>query len=479
MFVIALFQIWLKLALASMASMSVPEAIELSVYQANAAPDNCVYRTLAVLLPRCLTPPPPRPGPFFFNAAGSGSNNENDEMNLVLTDTERVYYAVGLSLCQLIASRAAVPASCPAALKLTVPINHKDNPSSSGSNSRSMEKCLAALHASPQLWATYNGYYQAVGRICVEQAPLHQRERLLNAYTRVVAAHEQAAAELHAAMARSAEEVWALVQAQAAERIGSLVAGLAREATRVRHELEAVGEQARRLRVAHAHVAADQNHVAHELGALAGQLRNLTDYALNASNAITASTATAAAKRRYTTSGYGDGILDLVVTVLVWAMRAVLPSPPLLVVVAAAVAAMRSSTVMMIVLVILVTYYTSSRSSSSTYNTLDRLGYLGRMGVILVAITRLARALTWGSRGTSYQQQPQQQLNLLGPGHIPDDANATAAAAAGLSQPAPKIRQEAATMAMLLQPFTTTTATAVTPQQVYNRKLCRIYRAIC
>lgn len=468
LFVIALLPLWLKLVLASMAPMPVPEAIELPAYQVNTTPDNCVYRTLAGLLPRCLTPL----GSFFSDTSGLGSSTKNDEMNMVLTDTERVYYAVGLSLCQLAASRAAVPRSCPAALKLTLPTGPKA--SLSDSNSKSMEKCLTALRASPQLWATYNGYYQTVGRICMEQAPLHQRERLLAAYTRVVAAHEQAAADLHAAMARSADDVWALVQAQAAERIGSLVAGLGREVTHVRHELEAVGEVAMRLRAAHAHVAADQHHVAHELGVLANQLRNLTNHALNASSAITANRA--AEKYRYTSSIYTDGMLGFVVTVLAWAVRTVLPQP--LVAMAATVAAMRSSTVMMVVfaLIFLTNYISSSSSSNSssgTYNMLDRFGYLGRMGFTLVVVMKLTRVLTWGSRATSYQYRP--QLNHLGSGSIHDDASTTREA--GLRQPAPKVQQKAST-AMLLQSLSTTAA-AATPQQMYNRKLCQIYKTMC
>lgn len=467
LFAIALLPLWLKLVLASMAPMPVQEAIELPAYQVNTAPDNCVYRTLAGLLPRCLTPL----GSFFSDTSGLGSSTKNDEMNMVLTDTERVYYAVGLSLCQLAASRAAVPRSCPAALKLTLPTGPKASPSDS--NSKSMEKCLAALRASPQLWTTYNGYYQTVGRICMEQAPLHQRERLLAAYTRVVAAHEQAATDLHAAMARSADDVWALVQAQAAERIGSLVAGLGREVTHVRHELEAVGEVAMRLRAAHAHVAADQHHVAHELGVLANQLRNLTSHALNASSAITANRATE--KYRYTSSSYTDGMLGFVVTVLAWAVRTVLPQP--LVAMAATVAAMRSSTVMMVVfaLIFLTNYISSSSSNSSSgaYNMLDRFGYLGRMGFTLVVVMKLTRVLTWGSRATSYQYRP--QLNHLGSGSILDDASATTEA--GLRQPVPKVQQKAST-AMLLQSLPTTAA-AATPQQMYNRKLCQIYKTMC
>lgn len=299
----------LEFVLMSIVYAYVPEAIELSTYKSNMPPDNCVYRTLANLLPRCLTPPKTYPFTFDGKNTNSYSNDDDDdELNMVLTDTERVYYAIGLSLCQFAASQAAVPPSCSAALKLTIPS------SSSGGNTN-MKKCLVDLRASPQLWATYSGYYQTVGRLCAEQAPLHQRDRLLRAQARVAAAHEVAAAQLHDAIAQAADDVWTLVHAQAATRIGALVADIGRRLERVHSEIDAVNDSAWELRSAHAGLVDSQRCANHEANALAGQIRNLTENAVNASIAV------AAAVTATQSYSYGTVILSLVTTVFKWATR--------------------------------------------------------------------------------------------------------------------------------------------------------------
>lgn len=299
----------LEFVLVSIVYSYTPEVIELSTFKSNMPSDNCVYRTLANLIPRCLTPPKSHPFTFDIKNTRSYSNDDDDdELNMVLTDTERVYYAIGLSLCQLAASQAAVPHSCSAALKLTIS-------SSSSSGNVNMKKCLADLRASPQLWATYSGYYQTVGRLCAEQAPLHQRDRLLRAQTRVAAAHEAAAAKLHDAIAQAADDVWTLVHAQAATRIGALVADIGRRLERVHSEIDAVNDSAWELRSAHTGLVESQLCVNREADALAGQIRNLTE------NAVNASIAAAAAVAATQSYGYGIGILSLVITLFNWATR--------------------------------------------------------------------------------------------------------------------------------------------------------------
>lgn len=109
---------------------------------------DCIYSTLRSILPQCLTPSP------------EGSYKDTEVLGI--TEAERIGYSIGLSICQFEASYMDFPKEC---LSLS---HHK--------------QCLVSLQKSPQMWTTFNGYYQRLGKLCSEQGAQFQREKILSLY---------------------------------------------------------------------------------------------------------------------------------------------------------------------------------------------------------------------------------------------------------------------------------------------------------
>lgn len=122
------------------------------------APDSakhadCIREALQDLLPKCL-----------------GFTEEKQQpLAFTLSDEERRKYSIALSVCQFKAAYMEFPTVC-------------DVPMHTTTSSDSTKLCLIKLHANPQWWTTFNGYYQSVGSLCLEQANSFQSDRILSLY---------------------------------------------------------------------------------------------------------------------------------------------------------------------------------------------------------------------------------------------------------------------------------------------------------
>lgn len=125
---------------------------------------DCIKNALNSLLPRCL----------------------GLEASFTLTDDERRQYSIALSVCQFKATFMEYPSVC-------------DN-----SLDKDSRPCVQKLHLNSQWWTTFNGYYQSVGSLCLEQKNSFQRDKILSLYQDMTTVQENllhsvktAHAELH------------------------------------------------------------------------------------------------------------------------------------------------------------------------------------------------------------------------------------------------------------------------------------------
>lgn len=143
---------------------------------------DCIRIALRDLVPKCL------------GLEDFSSGSDKAAMAFTLLDEERRKYSIALSVCQFKAAYMEYPSIC-------------DNPLAVDTDNR---QCLRKLHANPQWWTTFNGYYQSVGSLCLEQTNAFQRDRILSVYedmTRVQEGLTHSVMDAYGELKRQNEEV--------------------------------------------------------------------------------------------------------------------------------------------------------------------------------------------------------------------------------------------------------------------------------
>lgn len=177
---------------------------------------DCIREALSDLLPKCLVHSP-------FGVGQNEQpkvNKQNSIVAFTLSDGERCDYGIALSVCQFKATFMEYPVICNDATS-----TRNNNSKNNNKNNNKTKACLIRLHENPQWWTTFNGYYQSVGSLCLEQANNFQRDRILTVYQDLTSTQEILLRHVQAALTELTHQ-----QAAASESTTMV--------TEVRHELE-------------------------------------------------------------------------------------------------------------------------------------------------------------------------------------------------------------------------------------------------
>lgn len=130
---------------------------------------NCMKRVIEMSPPKCFN------APWLFPSSSSSSssttsssypsNDDSKSFHQLLSNTEKRYFSIAFSICQWQTSLLPIPHAC----QIYNPLSSSFIPPSSESASTTnpnIHQCLKKIQASPQLWTTYNGYFQTADLLC-------------------------------------------------------------------------------------------------------------------------------------------------------------------------------------------------------------------------------------------------------------------------------------------------------------------------
>lgn len=128
---------------------------------------NCMKRVIEISPPKCFNAPWLFPSSSSSSTTSSSypSNDDSKSFHQLLSNTEKRYFSIAFSICQWQTSLLPIPHAC----QIYNPLSSSFIPPSSESASTTnpnIHQCLKKIQASPQLWTTYNGYFQTADLLC-------------------------------------------------------------------------------------------------------------------------------------------------------------------------------------------------------------------------------------------------------------------------------------------------------------------------
>lgn len=244
------------------------------------APDSakhadCIREALQDLLPKCL----------------GFTDGKKQPLAFTLSDEERRKYSIALSICQFKAAYMEFPTVCDVPMHTTI-------------SSNSIKPCLIKLHSNPQWWTTFNGYYQSVGSLCLEQANSFQSDRILSLYQDMTTMQEGLLRHVQVAVAEL------MKQHQDVSNTAELVAQVR---TEVEAQVQSVQAQISNILAVVAKDAADHLEIEfnHFVTSITGSLTNaVTDLVITVQEASKQSTESLAVAVDDLAIKIGDGIVQ-------------------------------------------------------------------------------------------------------------------------------------------------------------------------